>query len=161
MSKQPFISNFFRLSLFFSVFFLFASEGLSEQGSGEIKGPIVITSQMLTADNKTNTAIFERSVVAKTTDITIYADKMIVRNEKDTGNVTRIDAEGNVKFIKGNRVIISREATYFADGEKVIFTGEPRATEGENVVTGRKMTYYMKEDRFLVEESKVFLTKKK
>ncbi len=160
MSKQPFISDLFGLGLFFLIFFIFTTKGLSEQVSVEIKGPIVITSQMLTVDNKTSTAIFERSVVAKTTDMTIYADKMIVKNDKDTGNVTKIDATGNVKFIKGDRVIVSQEATYFADGERVIFTGEPKATEGENVVTGKKMTYFMKEDSFLVEESKVFLRKK-
>lgn len=161
MSRQSFISSLVSLILFFSIFPVLISEGLAEQGSGEIKGPIVITSQMLTADNKTNTAIFEHSVVAKTTDTTIYSDKMIVLSDKDTGNVTRIDAEGKVKFIKGDRVVVSEKATYLADGEKIIFTGEPRATEGENVVTGKKMTYFMKEDRFLVEESKVFLTKKK
>lgn len=161
MSRQSFISSLVSLILFFLIFPLFISEGLAEQRSGEIKGPIVITSQMFTADNKTNTAIFERSVVAKTTDTTICSDKMIVLSDKDTGNVTRIDAEGNVKFIKGDRVVVSEKATYLADGEKIIFTGEPRATEGENVVTGKKITYFMKEDRFLVEESKVFLRKKK
>jgi lipopolysaccharide export system protein LptA len=50
---------------------------------------------------------------------------------------------------------------YSAVGEKIIFTGEPKAVEGENVVTGKKMTYLMNEDRFLVEGSKVFFTNKK
>ncbi len=93
--------------------------------------------------------------------MTIYCDKMLVYYEKGTGNVKRIDASGKVKLIKEDRVITSQEATYYADGEKVIFTGEPRAVEGENVVTGSKMTYFMNEDRFFVEDSKVFLTQKK
>ena len=126
----------------------------------KIKGPIVITSKMLTADNLARTGLFENSVVARTTDTTIYCDKMLVYYEKDTGNVKRIDANGKVKFMKDNRVITSQEAVYYADGEKIIFTGEPRAVEGENVVIGTKMTYFMNEDRFFVEESKVFLTKK-
>jgi lipopolysaccharide export system protein LptA len=131
------------------------------ESQSKIKGPVVITSDMLTADNKAHTALFEKSVIAKTTDMTIYADRMLVYYQEGTGDVTRIDSEGNVKVIKGDRVITSHEATYLADGDKAIFTGDPRAVQGENVVTGKKMTYLMSDDRFLVEDSKVFLTKKK
>jgi lipopolysaccharide export system protein LptA len=60
--------------------------------------------------------------------------------------------------MKEKRVITAREATYFSGEEKVVFTGEPRAAEGENVITGKTMTYLMKEDRFIVEGSKVFIT---
>jgi lipopolysaccharide export system protein LptA len=140
---------------------LLSTNVFSAEEAQKIKGPIIITSEMLTADNQTHTALFEHTVVARTTDMTIYANKMLVHYDKDTGNVTRIDAEGDVKLIKDNRVITSKEATYYADGEKVIFTGEPKAIDGENVVTGRKMTYLLNENRFLVEGSKVFLTKKK
>jgi lipopolysaccharide export system protein LptA len=140
---------------------LLSTNVFSAEEAQKIKGPIIITSEMLTADNQTHTALFEHTVVARTTDMTIYANKMLVHYDKDTGNVTRIDAEGDVKLIKENRVITSKEATYYADGEKVIFTGEPKAIDGENVVTGRKMTYLLNENRFLVEGSKVFLTKKK
>lgn len=125
-----------------------------------IKGPIVITSEKLTADNTAHTALFERSVVARTKEMTIYADKMLVYSDKDSGDVTRIDSSGNVQLIKGNRVVTSQEATYFADEDKVIFTGEPKAVEDGNVITGKKMTYLLTEDRFFVEGSKVFLTKK-
>jgi lipopolysaccharide export system protein LptA len=142
-------------------FLLLSANVFSAEESKKIKGPIIITSETLTADNKTHTALFENSVVARTTDMTIYADRMLVYYAEDTGSVTKIEAVGGIKLIKGKRVITSKEATYYADGEKVIFTGEPRAVEGENVVTGSKMTYLLNEDRFLVEGSKVFLIKKK
>jgi len=161
MSRRLSISDVLRLSGFLVIFLLLSKHAFCEQEVKKLKGPIIITSEMLTADNRARTALFERSVVARTTDMTIYADRMLVFYEKDTGNVTRIDASGKVKFIKENRVITSQDATYYSDGEKIIFTGEPRAVEGENVVTGSKMTYLMEEDRFLVEDSKVFLTKKK
>lgn len=161
MSKQLFISNLFHCIGSLIIIFLLLTNVFSAEEAQKIKGPIIITSEMLTADNQTHTALFEHTVVARTTDMTIYANKMLVHYDKDTGNVTRIDAEGDVKLIKENRVITSKEATYYADGEKVIFTGEPKAIDGENVVTGRKMTYLLNENRFLVEGSKVFLTKKK
>lgn len=161
MSRQFFISNLFCLSRALIIFLLLSGNAFSAEEAERIKGPIIITSEILTADNQNHTAIFEKSVVAKTTDMTIYADKMLVYYNKDTGNVIRIDIAGGVKVIKENRVITSKEATYYAEGEKVIFTGEPRAVDGENVVTGKKMTYLLNEDRFLVEDSKVFLKKNK
>jgi lipopolysaccharide export system protein LptA len=160
MSRQLFISKLFYLSGALIIFLLLSLNAFSAEKAERIKGPIIITSEILTADNQTHTALFENSVVARTTDMTIYADRMLVYYNKDTGNVIRINAEGNVKLIKENRVITSKEATYYAEGEKVIFSGEPRAVDGENVVTGRKMTYLLNEDRFLVEGSKVFLKNK-
>jgi lipopolysaccharide export system protein LptA len=142
-------------------FVLLSGSAYAAEEVRKMKGPITITSQRLTADNQAGTGLFEISVVARTPDMTIYTDKMLVSYDKKTGNVKRIDASGKVKFIKEDRVITSQEATYYADGEKVIFMGEPRAVQGENVVTGNRMTYFMNEDRFFVEGSKVFLPKKK
>lgn len=154
MLRQLFTSSLF-------IFLILATNVFSEETEKKIKGPIVITSETLTTDNKANTALFEKSVIARTPDMTLHADKMLVYYNQETGNVTKIEAMGNIKVLKGNRVITSKEATYYTDPERVIFTGEPRAIEGENVVTGSKMTYFMDEDRYLVEESKVFLQKKR
>jgi len=154
MSKRLFISNLL-------ILFLLSTNVFSEEKAQRIKGPITITSEMLTADNNAHTALFERSVVARTTDMTLFADRMLVSYDKDSGDIKTIDAEGNIKLLKGTRVIISQKANYYADGDKVIFTGEPRATDGENVVTGTKITYLLNEDRYLVEDSKVFLRKQK
>jgi len=126
--------------------------------------PIVITSQTLINDSKTNTATFEGSVVAKKGEMTLYTNKMIVYydNEQKGGNIKMIEAIGNVKLTKGDRVITSHKATYYPEPEeRVIFTGEPRATEGKNLVTGEKITYYMKDDRAFVEKSKVYLKERK
>ncbi|NWF52829.1 MAG: hypothetical protein HXY47_07075 [Nitrospirae bacterium] len=154
MSKQLFISSLL------SVFLIFNNIH-AEEKSQRLKGPIVITSETLTVDNEAHTALFEKSVVARTTDSTLYADKMLVYYHPDTGDISKINAEGHIKLMRGTRAIISNEATYYAEGEKIIFTGEPRAVEGENVVTGRKITYFLNDDRFLVEDSKVFLKKKR
>ncbi|MBI5050329.1 MAG: lipopolysaccharide transport periplasmic protein LptA [Nitrospirae bacterium] len=125
------------------------------------KKPIIITSKTLMADNKTNTAVFEGSVVAKTDDIIIYSDKMTVFYNNSQGKVTKIYASGNVKVHKKERAIFSEEATYLNDEEKIIFTGEPKAVEGENVITGVQIIYFLKDDRSVVEGSKVILTNKK
>ncbi len=134
-----------------------------EEHDKTAKEPTVITSQTLTADNKARTALFEGTVVARKGDMTLFADKMLVTysDEKAGNSIKTIDADGNVKVVKGDRVITARHATYQTQpDERIVFTGDPRASEGDNVVTGTKMTYFTKDDRSLVENSKVFLVDK-
>ncbi len=136
-----------------------------EGGTGQVKGPIVITSETLLTDNAKHTALFEGSsakqVVAKSENMVLYSDKMMVHYTEQSGNVTRIDAEGNIKFVKENLVVTSNEAVYFAAEDKVVFTGEPKAVERGNVVTGTKLIYLLKEDRSIVENPRILLENKK
>ena len=139
---------------------LLAAWAGAEEHKEKVKGPITVTSETLTADNKEHTALFEKNVVAKTTDMTIHSDWMLVYYNEQGGDVTKIEAKGNVKVYREGKVITSKEATYFASEEKVVFTGSPRAIDGENVVTGSKITYFTKDDRSIVENSKVILKNK-
>lgn len=149
------LRQFFVISI---CFFLFSGvDAFSGEERDIVKGPIVVTSDTLTADNKAHTALFEHNVVAKTADMTLYADRMLVYYEGDGGEVTRIEATNNVKLHKDSRIITAREATYYAVEEKIVFTGEPRALDGNNVVTGSKMIFFIKDERSFVENSKVFL----
>jgi len=140
------------------VLFFLSSRSGGEEKLLETKGPITITSSTLTADNKAHTALFEGSVMAKTENTVFHADRMLV-HYTDAGKVTRIEAIGHVKLVKGERVITSDEATFFADEEKVIFTGQPKAVEGTTMVTGTKMIYLIKEERSLVEQGRVYMEK--
>src|SRR4030066_283352 len=116
--------------LIISILFMFLPmHSGAEDQKARIKGPINISSETLTADNKAHTALFEKNVVAKTTDLTIHSDKMLVYYKEDGGTVTQIEATGNVKVLREERIITSKSAIYYADEEKVIFTGDPRAME--------------------------------
>lgn len=123
----------------------------------ESREAIIITANMLTADNELNRAIFEGSVKAVKGDLILYADKMIVsyQNEKAGRGIKKINAEGNVKLIKNERIVTASSAEYNDFDETVVFTGEPRATDGKTVITGTKMTYSLRQDRYWVENSKV------
>ncbi|MBF0557182.1 MAG: hypothetical protein HQL08_00210 [Nitrospirae bacterium] len=127
------------------------------------KEPTIVTSQKLTTDNKAKTALFEVNVVAKKGERTMYADRMLVyySEEKGGSNIKKIESDGNVKMVKGDRVVTSKSAVYYSEPEEyIVFTGDPRASEGENVVTGTKITYFMKDDHSTVENSKVFIVNK-
>jgi len=140
-----------------------AGESKNVEDNKNVKEPTVVTSQKMTTDQKAKTALFEGNVVTKKGDRTMYADKMLVHysEEKGGSNIKEIDAEGNVKLVRGDRVVTSKFAVYYAEPEEyIVFTGEPRASQGENVVTGTKITYFMKDDHSIVENSKVFIVNK-
>ncbi|HTZ17082.1 MAG TPA: LptA/OstA family protein [Dissulfurispiraceae bacterium] len=147
-----------------SCFLLQTSASFAEEKDAKKEPvPTVITSDSLTADNKAKTALFMGSVVAKKGDMTLYADRMLVYyvDSGSGNNIDKIEAEGNVKLTRGDRIVTAGKAIYYAGPEeRAVFTESPRAIEGKNVVTGTKMTYYMKDDRSAVENSKVFLVEK-
>jgi lipopolysaccharide export system protein LptA len=116
-----------------------------------------VTSDTLTADKLAQTMLFEHNVVATAQNMTLYADKMLVSYASETGNVSVIEATGAVKLHKESRLITAQKAIYYADEDKVIFSGNPRALDGENVVTGTKMIFFISDDRTYVENSKVYL----
>jgi lipopolysaccharide export system protein LptA len=147
----------FLLPLFLLAAFLCQPCEGAEELAG--KGPIVITSDMFSAEGKANIAVFEGNVVAKTGDVTLRSDRMTVRYSGE-GRVEEIEAEGRVSLVKGDRVITSGKAVYVEGERKITFTEDPRAAEGDNVITGSRMIYMIDEDRSIVEDSKVFLRQK-
>jgi|WetSurMetagenome_2_1015567.scaffolds.fasta_scaffold05360_6 lipopolysaccharide export system protein LptA len=139
--------------------------GKSSIMGGPGKEPTVITARALTADNKAKTALFTGSVVAKKGDSIFYADRMLVyyveTGDGENSNIDRIEATGHVRLVRVNRIITAGKATYYAGAdERVVFSDKPRATEDKNVVTGTLMTYYIRDDRSVVENSKIFIVEK-
>lgn len=124
---------------------------------GAEKKAITITSETLTADNRNNTAIFEGNVVAKTDEVMIHSDRMTVFYGDAENSVKEIQAVGNVKVHSRERAIFSKEASYINSEEKIIFTGNPKAVEGGNVLSGTRIIYFLKDDRAVIEGSRVIL----
>lgn len=136
--------------------------GLSaEASSAERKflgeGPVVITSASLVADRKAGKALFQGSVVAESGGTTLSADRMTVYYESEGGGIVKVEAKGDVKLTKDGQVVVSDNAVYTEEDQRMVFTGNPKAIEGSSVVSGSRITYLMTEDRFIVKESKVFL----
>src|SRR5712692_1477213 len=145
---------------------------------------IIITSQSLVFKNQENTALFEGKVVMTKGDFVMHADQMIVHFVGESpsapspktgkgnaqaqatttdlptfGNraVSLIDATGNVVLQKGAKKAKSRKAVYHQRDEMLVLTEDPEAWEEGYHVTGTKMTMFLKEDRSVVEGSRVVI----
>lgn len=145
---------------------------------------IIITAHSLVFKNQENTASFAGKVVMTKGDFVMHADQMIVyfageahpafpkKGGKSGGPpqapaadlptfgnraVSLIDATGNVVMQQGDKKAKSRKAVYHQRDEMLILTGDPEAWEQGYRVTGTKMTMFLKEDRSIVEGSRVVI----
>lgn len=155
----------------FSLFFFFIS-GEAQEKKGSSKGgekaeksggfvgftgsraPIDITSDTVEADQKTNTVTFKGNVVAKQEDTTLWANTLIVYYDEKSKKLKEIVATGNVKVVQLDKRATSQKAIFDQDKNKLTFDGDAVAREGSNVIRGERITYYVDEERSVVEPVK-------
>ena len=159
------------LVILFSLSFIFIS-GEAQEKSGGAKGgekalgtgkgfgfttsraPIDITSDTVEADQKQNTATFKGNVVAKQEDVTLYANTLTIIYDPDTKKLKEIIATGNVKVVQMDRRATGQKATFDQDKNKVVLDGDAVVREGTNVIRGERITFYVEEERSVVEPAK-------
>jgi len=101
--------------------------------------------------------IFSGDVVAKKGDITLYCSRLeVFYNENPTTKKREIDymvAKGNVKIVQGEKIAKGDIGKYYQKEDMIILEGNPvTITEkGENQITGNKVTFFMKENRSIIE----------
>jgi lipopolysaccharide export system protein LptA len=153
-------------------FFFFCISGEAQEKKGGVKGgekglrtdrgfgftasraPIDITSDTVEADQKTNTVTFKGNVVAKQEDMTLYANTLTVLYDQNTKKIKEIIAVGNVKMVQTDRRATGQKATFDQDKNKLVLDGEAVVREGANVIRGERITYYVDEERSVVEPVK-------
>lgn len=128
-----------------------ASHPIAAGAVGDVEeSPITIKSNELQADQANRTATFIGKVVAKQGDVTIHADKLVVRYAEGGGEVDKVEAFGNVSIVQQNRIGTSQHAVYYNKEGKITLSGSPKVIQGKDMVTGREITYFVNEDRSVV-----------
>lgn len=112
--------------------------------------PIQIKSNELVADSAARTATFIGKVSARQGDVTIYADKLVIHSAATSQDVEKVEAFGNVRIVQGNRHGEAGHAIYDNKGGKIVLDGNPKVFQGEDVITGKIITYYVDEQRSVV-----------
>ncbi len=93
-------------------------------------------------------------MIAKQEDSTLYANTMVVHHDPETKKLKTIVATGNVKIVQLERRATGQRATFDQDENKIILDGDAVVREGENVVRGERVIYYVNEERSVVEGGK-------
>jgi len=109
--------------------------------------PIDVTSDKVETRWKENLVIFKGNVIARQKDIVIYADSLEVVTNEDGKGIDRVTAGGNVKIQQGLRVANCERAVFYNLDQKMILTGDPKVSEGDNVVLGDEIIFDIDKNR--------------
>lgn len=135
----------------FTAFFLGLLIFLARTEIPSASGPINITADRLEADRRLHLINYIGNVIAKKEDLTILADRMEFYFDEKMEEVIKIIALGNVRIHSKGRNATAERAEYYDREAKVILTGNPKAWQEDDLVTGSRMTLFLKEDRSIVE----------
>jgi lipopolysaccharide export system protein LptA len=170
MSKPGFLNFFFSFLLVIA----FGSSASAETDPPQNpEGPISIRSEKMTAKNSDSRVVFEDNVVVTKGDLWMRADRMevffdpggvssksgppLLFDPQGAQEIQRIVAVGNVSVKQGERRAKADQAIYDQREEKIVLIGSPEAWEKDYKVTGTKMTFFLKEQRSIVEQSKMLI----
>jgi len=109
--------------------------------------PIDISSDKVEAFWKENLIIFRGNVIARQKDMVIYADSIEALIIEDGKGIERVTAGGNVKIQQGLRVANCEKAIFYNLDQKVILTGDPKVSEGDNMVSGDEIIFDIDQNR--------------
>jgi lipopolysaccharide export system protein LptA len=150
----------FLLTIIYIVFCLVGGSAVS--GFGANDAPIHIESNRMTSTEKSNTVVFTGEVDAKQADVRIRSDEMTVfytaadtaKTKKDTKDtkktsqqVEKLICTGNVEITRGEWLGTAKKMVYLSKERQVILTDNAKAWQGQNMVSGDKIIYYLDEGR--------------
>ena len=139
---------------------LSGTSGLAAQTSSsegkETGRPTTVTADHLEVSRKERSAVYTGNVVARTSDLTVNADRMDFGFDENMEVVERMVAIGNVRIHRSDGTkAVSDRATYDVLQEKVVLEGHARTWQAGNTLTGPRIILYIKEDRQVVEGNEV------
>lgn len=131
----------------------------AEKGSASGPKPITIRADRLDYFDEGRKARYTGNVEFDTEDTRIQGDRLDVYfsagPKPEDSEVDRAEAEGHVKIVQPMRYAKGENAVYDAKTGKVVMTGGPPTvydTE-KGSITGQRLTFYIHDDRLLVDGS--------
>jgi lipopolysaccharide export system protein LptA len=137
------------LTIFITFFVLvaYAKQDIKNNKSNNV--PVVIEADSFEYDNKEKIALYKGNVVVRKGDFTLWADTMKIFFDQNS-KIQEIDAEGNVKFTKGEYSGKSDKAIYYASQDLIKLIGNAQVKKENNILEGDEIDYYIKQDRAVV-----------
>ncbi len=122
------------------------------------QAPINIEANRMVSQENSNSVVFMGKVVAKQGAMTIRTDEMTVHynetagGQKDAGQLDRLVCLKNVQIVQDDWLGTGDRLDYYAKGRKAVLTGNAKAWNGPNMISGKTITYYLDEKRSVVEQ---------
>ena len=123
------------LLIYFSLIFSLAS-----------KSEIEITAATMEWNKEDNIAIAIGEAKAIQGNNILYANKIIVffNKKKDIESISKLDASGNVKFIKEDQIATGDNAIYYVENENILMKGNVTLQREDSVMLGDELSIDLK-----------------
>lgn len=139
--------------------------------------PMAISSGRMTVKNLDHRVVFDDNVTITKGDMDLSADRVEIYlsgtadasagkqafaaeagpNVLAEENIERIEAMGGVKVVQGKKTATADRAVYYRAQETIVLTGHPETREEGVRIQGSKITILLKEQRSIVEQSRVVI----
>jgi lipopolysaccharide export system protein LptA len=111
---------------------------------------VQVTADRMVSDARTDQVVFTGNVEAQRGDVYVKADRLEVKQDRQTRKVTQMVASGKVFIRRGEQVASAERATFFENEQKVVLTGNPHAWEGNTEIWGEEMVFLLAEGNMIV-----------
>jgi|SRR3989338_8499584 len=115
------------------------------------KEPIFITSDRMEVDQKKQTITYTGRIVAQQGDLIMKSQVLTANYDADMKALNEVVAEGQVQVTQGNRVATGTKAVFNDKNQTIILTGDPVVRQGNNQVSGSRITFFVEQERAVVE----------
>ncbi len=116
------------------------------------KGPTRITSDTMTLEYKDKYVIFSGHVHATQPNGDLTSNTLkVVYADPDFKELSAMFADGDVRMSQGTRWVTGEHAVLDEQKHTVVMTGNPIVHDGEDQITGAKITVYLQTSRSVVE----------
>jgi lipopolysaccharide export system protein LptA len=131
--------------------FLAAAPGVLR--AAEQRAPMTISADSLEVSRKARVAIYQGNVAAndRGRGLSILADRIEFYFDENMEQVQHAVALGNVRLSYGERRGVAERAEYFPGEDRAVLLGHPKVWQESNVVTGCRITLFLREDRSQVD----------
>ena len=118
------------------------------------KKPVNIVSDTIEGFDKEKYVVFKGSVIAKQEDLFISADTIEAYMSKDTNEIKKAIARGNVKIVQQDRTATCREALFENIKGEITLKGNVIVYQGQDKLSGDVIIYYVNTDKVVVQADK-------
>ncbi|QUS36918.1 lipopolysaccharide transport periplasmic protein LptA [Falsirhodobacter algicola] len=109
--------------------------GLSQDTSA----PVSVDADSLSVDQATGQALFEGNVRVGQGTMRLAADRVTVRYGESEGEISALEAAGNVTLSNGDVAAEAQEATYTIGSGVVEMRGDVLLTQGRSTIAGQSL----------------------
>lgn len=102
--------------------------------------PVQVEADTLSVNQNDGQAMFSGNVAISQGEMLLSADKVFVTYDEDGTGVKSLQASGGVTLVNGPDAAEAEQADYDIDKAIVVLTGSVMVSQGQNVISGDKVT---------------------